>query len=828
MDRLFAIAAYPAALVGAIAAFAALLDAGHAPAVAAFVPVAAAGLAILACERRFAARADWRPDARELAVDLTFMALVMVVLPRGLGAALVIAIAVPLHADPSAAWPHSWPLAAQVVLMILAVDFMRYWLHRACHRFGPMWRLHEVHHSPDRLHVANVGRFHPLEKALHFSLDTAPFLLLGVAPDVLAGYFLVYSVNGFFQHSNLRLRYGVLNYVVGSAETHRWHHARDPGEAACNFGSTTAVWDLAFGTWRLPGEVGDVGIADRRYPRGFLAQLAAPFRGAPGLLIALRLRLTRVTTGLRLARTLRDPMRVQRRLLERIVACNRASAFGRDHGFGGINGYDDFARVVPVSDFEALRPYIDAGIERGAAALTEEMPVRYVRTSGTTGRPKDIPLTPSHLAELRRIHRESVAFQHDACPEAFEGAILAFTSPASEGELPNGMPFGSASGIVAGDTPAAVREKFVLPSAVLAIEDSRVKYLLALRLALVRPDVTWMGAANATTILALMKLYREHRDALVADIRAGTFSLQAGVPAEAFEEIRPRLAADPERARELEALGAGARIAQLWPRLRLLVTWTCASAGVAARALREELSPRTRMMELGYIASEFRGTVTLGRRAGSGLPTFDTHFFEFVERERWDRGRPAFLTLEGLRKGVEYYVIVTTPSGLYRYFINDIVRVAGFLRATPLLEFVQKGKGVTNITGEKVCESQVLQATRECLEAMGRTARFLMMLADEEGRRYRLYVEPIGGPALDSATLAAAIDERLAHLNVEYRAKRGSDRLAPLEVRVLAPDTGEAYRHDCVRRGQREGQFKMVALDYRRTFPFDLDARAVA
>jgi sterol desaturase/sphingolipid hydroxylase (fatty acid hydroxylase superfamily) len=164
--------------------------------------------------------------------------------------------------------------------MVLIVDFFRYWLHRACHHFPRLWRLHEVHHSPELLYVLNVGRFHPLEKLLHFTVDSVPFLLMGVAPEVLAGYFLLYSVNGFFQHSNLQLRYGLLNYLVGSAETHRWHHARDPKIASCNFSNTTIAWDLIFGTWRLPPHkvVEDIGVMDKEYPRGFLQQMRAPFR----------------------------------------------------------------------------------------------------------------------------------------------------------------------------------------------------------------------------------------------------------------------------------------------------------------------------------------------------------------------------------------------------------------------------------------------------------------------------------------------------------------------------------------------------------------------
>ena len=61
-------------------------------------------------------------------------------------------------------------------------------------------------------------------------------------------------------------------------------------------------------------------------------------------------------------------------------------------------------------------------------------------------------------------------------------------------------------------------------------------------------------------------------------------------------------------------------------------------------------------------------------------------------------------------------------------------------------------------------------------------------------------------------------------LNVEYMAKRESERLGPIGAAWLAADTGEAYKQFCVKHGQREGQFKVVALAYRKEFSFDLDA----
>ncbi|MDB5864562.1 MAG: hypothetical protein JWO70_2368 [Betaproteobacteria bacterium] len=829
---------YPVFAAAAIGAFGAMLASGAPLPIAAYVPVIAVGIAIVVLEWRFPEHRAWRPHPADLRADAAFMLLVQVALPRILAALGVLAIAAWMHEHrPSPWWPQEWPLAAQAVVMLLVIDFLRYWLHRACHAWPLLWRLHEVHHSPEILYVLNVARFHPIEKTLHFCFDTAPFLLLGVAPELVACYFVLYSVNGLFQHSNVRLRYGWLNYVVGSAETHRWHHARDPKVAACNFGNTTIVWDLVFGTWHLPrdGCIDDIGITNRAYPKTFWRQMATPFasprHAAPGGLrraianglVDIHLRWTRMRFARRIGIQVRNPMAVQRVVLARILAANRASDFGRRHGFARIRDVQAYRERVPVHDYEALRPYVDAQMG-GDAALTAETPERYARTSGTTGRAKDVPITRSHMRGLRRIQAASVAFQHRACPEAFEGAILAIVSPAFEGVLPNGKPYGSASGIVAGNTPALVLEKFVLPPAVLTIRDSRLKYLTILRLALARADVTYLGSANATTLLTLIKLYRLHRAQLLADLSNGTFFCADELPPEVARAIAARLAPQPGRATALAAL-AEARIADLWPELRLVVTWTCASAGIAVDALRRELSPRIRIHELGYVSSEFRGTVTLGRRAGTGLPTLDTHFFEFVEREKWDSGEPEFLTLDGLRRGVDYYVIVTTPSGLYRYFINDLVRVTGRLHRAPLMKFAQKGKGVTNITGEKLYEAQVLAAVREVMSRAGNAARFVMALADEEACRYRLYVEPGPGDTPDAAAFARAVDAKLCETNIEYHAKRESGRLGALTAAWLSPETGEAYKQSCVAQGQREGQFKTVAIAYAREFRFDLESR---
>ena len=142
-----------------------------------------------------------------------------------------------------------------------------------------LWRFHVVHHSPHRLYWLNVGRFHPLDKAGQYVFDALPFVLLGVSSEVLAAYFVFYAINGFFQHSNCWVALGPLNFIVSGPELHRWHHSVLPAESDRNFGNNLILWDILFGTRFLPKDraVETLGLRNRAYPMGFLAQMKAPF-----------------------------------------------------------------------------------------------------------------------------------------------------------------------------------------------------------------------------------------------------------------------------------------------------------------------------------------------------------------------------------------------------------------------------------------------------------------------------------------------------------------------------------------------------------------------
>jgi sterol desaturase/sphingolipid hydroxylase (fatty acid hydroxylase superfamily) len=266
----------------AFALFAVLQSVGASLIVSTYLPIVFTAAAVTWLETRAPHRIEWQPGPGEVKTDLAFMMVVQLALPPLVGFVFTYALIEPARAldlPLASLWPHSWPIWLQAVLMILAVDFLRYWLHRAAHENDTLWRLHSVHHSVEVLYWLNTARFHPIEKALQMLFDSVPFLLMAVDPLVLALYYIAYSTNGFFQHCNIRLRYGVLNYIVGSAETHRWHHSRVPRESNANYGNTVIVWDLVFGTWFLPREreIVDLGLQDPAYPKSFLTLMRAPF-----------------------------------------------------------------------------------------------------------------------------------------------------------------------------------------------------------------------------------------------------------------------------------------------------------------------------------------------------------------------------------------------------------------------------------------------------------------------------------------------------------------------------------------------------------------------
>lgn len=279
-DKTMSYLIYPAVVSLTVGLYAFSISHGGSLPLSAFGSVVLGAMLIAVFEQFIPYQLKWRPRYRDVKDDLLYTALIQIAIPRLLGFLLVLLLANQVGPDTPFAgiWPHEWIVPAQALLLIISADFMRYWLHRLSHTVPILWRLHAVHHSTDRLYWLNTSRFHPIEKIFHFMLDSMPFILMGVDPRVIGFWFVLYSVNGFFQHSNIRLRFGLLSGIFSTAELHRWHHSQIPAESNSNYANVFILWDRLFGTYFRPAsEVGMLGLLNPDYPMGIVQQMKAPF-----------------------------------------------------------------------------------------------------------------------------------------------------------------------------------------------------------------------------------------------------------------------------------------------------------------------------------------------------------------------------------------------------------------------------------------------------------------------------------------------------------------------------------------------------------------------
>ncbi len=147
----------------------------------------------------------------------------------------------------------SWPVWVQVLFFLVTHDFYIYWFHRWQHHNRFLWRTHEAHHSPKTVDWLSGARSHSLEILINQSVEFAPIILLGAAPEVAIYKGMISAVWGMFIHSNIDVRLGKLQYFINGPELHRWHHSDEAGrEFQNNYGTKLAVWDWIFGTAFFP------------------------------------------------------------------------------------------------------------------------------------------------------------------------------------------------------------------------------------------------------------------------------------------------------------------------------------------------------------------------------------------------------------------------------------------------------------------------------------------------------------------------------------------------------------------------------------------------
>ena len=544
----------------------------------------------------------------------------------------------------------------------------------------------------------------------------------------------------------------------------------------------------------------------------------------PYQLINLGLAIMSLPGRMSLARASRNPEKASARTLRKILNLAKNTAYGKEHHFGAIvkarkpeQLFRLYEKSVKASEYESFRPYVERHKHGEANVLIPGKPLMYATTSGTTSKPKWIPISQKYMKDvydvMSHIWLDNFARVR---PKFLSGGLVVSVAKVVEGYAEDGTIFGSVSGVTAKKIPSIIRKRFVTPPEVYDISDYTARYYVMMRLAIAH-SVSYIVAPNPSTLLELIHNAEEYFDDYIEDIEKGSISEKFDVSPEIRSVLAGFTIPDPERAdflrRVKEKCGGKPQLKDWWPDMQLLSSWKCGNTAIAAEKVQQQLPAGCCYQELGYFASECRFGLVLDEGIDSTLfPNY--HYYEFIEESDLENPEPRFLRLHELEQGKRYCIYVTTFSGLYRYNMNDLVEVGGWNGKTPKIHMVQKVNGIVSITGEKLYEKQFIEAVHEAERQSGLKANFFIGFADPEEASYDFYYEFEKRKVRRSKAEAFTkiVDSQLMEMNIEYQSKRASHRLKEPKTFVLKRNAYDHFKRRSLLEGARDGQFKLVML----------------
>jgi len=508
---------------------------------------------------------------------------------------------------------------------------------------------------------------------------------------------------------------------------------------------------------------------------------------------------------------LQRPAETQLRLLQCHLDENRDCAYGKAHGFTDISSYEQFAKRVPLSDYDSLEPWIDRIVSGEARVLTRQPVSHLVPTSGSSGPRRLIPFTAGLQNEFNRAIGPWIVDLYRQHPSLVLGSAYWSITPAtgSAGILPASSGNQSATARSPGsvrigfDDDAAylggvrgnlVRAVMAVPRQLQHVADMDVFKYVTLLCLLRRPDLRLISIWHPSFLRLLLDALETGWESLLHDIGTGgcRYGNKLSLPVLQALNLRPL----PQRAAELSR-GHPRKPETIWPQVRVISCWGDGNAEQEADSL-QEFFPRALIQRKGLLATEAFVTIPF---AGSRPIAIRSHFFEFMD----EQGR--FHLAHELREGPVYEVIVTTASGLWRYRIGDQVQVNGFVGKTPSLRFLGRKGNISDRCGEKLSEAFVGHALQKALGGLAPIPLFTLLAPDKDdfGYYYTLYLE---GKAPEC--LAVRVESEL-RANPNYALCRDLGQLQP--VRLFRVKRGhDIYIRRQLTAGRRLGDIKACLL----------------
>lgn len=488
---------------------------------------------------------------------------------------------------------------------------------------------------------------------------------------------------------------------------------------------------------------------------------------------------------------------VQANKLKNLYDQNRDTAYMRELWVNEDTGRPAF----PLTGWSVYEKYISQIMANQQSVLTREAVVLLEPTSGTTSGTKYIPYTRGLQKEFNQAIQPWLAGLYLSWPSLLftsqYWSVSPATQPKSQSESAVPIGFEADSQYLGAGRSKIMDQILIVPQWVRNISEQE-KWSYVTIFYLVRDkNLGMLSIWHPSFLTILLEKIKVCFPKLISDIAAGRIAAEANLKTTPL----------PRRARELALLDVSdaSFFEKLWPRLKVISCWADNENEESLAALKNSF-PSTFIQPKGIIATEGMISFPFGKTLG--LAAYRSHLLEFIDTVDNKLKRLDQLKLQG-----EYEPVISTAGGLYRYRMNDLVKVTGFYRSKlPQFSFLHKRDFVADIRGEKVHLRQVLEI-RERVISKWPGIRFFMVAPTISEKRafYSCFIFAYNSDELQCRELRALVDILLSN-NFHYEYARQLGQLEEPRVYLLEYDPVEDIMNHIESTGVKRGDIKPMPL----------------
>ncbi len=426
----------------------------------------------------------------------------------------------------------------------------------------------------------------------------------------------------------------------------------------------------------------------------------------------------------------------QQSIFNKLIKSASKTEFGIEHHFSVIDSHEKYVKNVPIRDYEKFKPYIEKIKEGKHNVLWKGQPIYFAKTSGTTSGTKYIPITKDSISNHINTARNALlCYMAETGNTKFADGKLIFLSGSPELERIGNIPTGRLSGIVNHHIPKYLRSNQLPSFETNCIDDWEEK---------LKKIVDETVNENMTLISGIPPWVQMYFDKLIEK--------------------------------------TGKKIGELFPNFNIMVQGGVNFEPYKVK-LEESIGRKIDTIELFPASEGFFAFQDSIHEEGMLLNTNSGIFYEFIQLEDINSASPVRLTLDKVKLGINYALIISSNAGLWAYNIGDTVK---FVSLMPYRIIVSgRIKQYISAFGEHIIAEEVESAVMEVCRLMKvKITEFTVapFVSTDEGKSYHEWFVEFEDSSVDIQSFTSNLDKAVRDRNVYYDDLITGNILQPLKI----------------------------------------------